>query len=123
MHQHTGRSYLILAAVIAAAGVCGTASAVNVVELTADQIHKDLTNGTYTDQQLVQAYLDRINIYNPSYNAFTYLNPNALADAAAIDAAIAANGVTLPLQGVPIVVKDSMNIAGIRTTGGYSGFT
>jgi Asp-tRNA(Asn)/Glu-tRNA(Gln) amidotransferase A subunit family amidase len=100
----------------------------NVVELTADQIETDLAAGKYSTTELVQAYLDRIAKYNPTYNAFTYLNPaDALAQAAAADAARAANGGALPankpLFGVPIVVKDSMNVAGVRTTGGYSGFT
>ncbi len=102
-------------------------AAVNVVELTASQIEAGLGGGSYTDAALMQAYLDRINTYNPTYNAFTYLNPNALSQAQADDAIIAANGGALPanqpLFGVPVVVKDSMNLAGVRTTGGYFGFT
>ena len=100
---------------------------VNVVELTATQIQIDLAAQNYTVQDLVSSYLNRIEIYNPTYNAFTYLNPNVLQEAAAADSAIAANGGIIPagklLFGVPIVVKDSMNIAGVRTTGGFSGFT
>lgn len=98
-------------------------ASVDVVELSVDQIVKDLAAGKYTDQDLVLSYLDRINQYNPAYNAFTYINPDALLNAATVDASIAAHGMTLPLEGVPIVVKDSMNVAGVRTTGGYSGFT
>src|SRR5690349_12088032 len=94
----------------------------NVVELTADTIESDLATGKYTAQELVQAYLNRINQYNGAYNAFTYLSPTALADAAAIDAQLAASGGVIPadkpLLGVPIVIKDSMNVAGVRTTGG-----
>jgi len=100
---------------------------VDVKELTATQIEKDLAANTYTDQDLVSSYLERIDTYNPTYNAFTYINPHALQDAAAADATIKANGGVIPsdepLLGVPIVVKDSMNIAGVRTTGGFSGFT
>ncbi|MBV9388959.1 MAG: hypothetical protein JOZ78_21280 [Chroococcidiopsidaceae cyanobacterium CP_BM_ER_R8_30] len=103
------------------------ATPVNVVELTATQIEKDLAAKTYTDQNLVSSYLDRINTYNPTYNAFTYINPNALQEAATVDATLNADGGVIPsnepLLGVPIVVKDSMNIAEVRTTGGYSGFT
>lgn len=116
------RTLLAAAAASALAGAAHAAT-VNVVELTAQQIETGLSKGTFTDEDLVQSYLDRINKWNPYYNAFTYLNPNALQDAAAIDAQIKANGVTLPLEGVPIVVKDSMNVAGVRTTGGYTGFT
>jgi amidase len=107
----------------------GSASAapVNIVEMTATQIENGLGAGTFTDAGVTQAYLDRIAQYNPTYNAFTWLNPNILADAQAVDAALAANGGVIPpgkpLFGVPIVIKDSMNIAGVRTTGGYVGFT
>ncbi|MDB5323153.1 MAG: hypothetical protein JWN40_4784 [Phycisphaerales bacterium] len=116
---------LVLFYIIASQATFGATP--NVVELTADKIEVDLATSKYTAQQLVQAYLDRINQYNPSYNAFTYLNPSVLSDAAAIDAQLAANGGVIPankpLFGVPIVIKDSMNVAGVRTTGGYSGFT
>ncbi len=103
------------------------ATPVDVEELTATQIETDLAAKKYTDQDLVSSYLDRIGTYNPTYNAFTYINPDALPDAAAADATIETNGGAIPLDkpllGVPIVVKDSMNIAGVRTTGGFSGFT
>jgi Asp-tRNA(Asn)/Glu-tRNA(Gln) amidotransferase A subunit family amidase len=101
----------------------GRAGPVDVVELSASQIEADLAAGKYSTHALVQAYLDRINQFNINYNAFTYLNPaDALAQADAIDAQIAANGVTKPLEGVPIVIKDSMNVAGVRTTSGFFGF-
>src|SRR5258708_1037085 len=113
-------STVALAAVAMVAPFAHAASPVNVVELTAAQIESDLSGGLYSTHDLVQSYLDRINTYNPNYNAFTYLNPaDALAQADAIDAQIHANGVTKPLQGVPIVIKDSMNVAGLRTTSGF----
>lgn len=112
---------------ISIAPLAARAASVNVVELTATQIQTDLAAQKYTVQDLVNSYLRRIEIYNPAYNAFTYLNPKVLQEAAEADAAIAANGGIIPadklLFGVPIVVKDSMNIAGVRTTGGFSGFT
>lgn len=102
------------------------AAAVNVVELTAAQIKTDLLAGTYTATQLVQSYLERIDQYESTYNAFTTLDrAGALAQAAALDAQISANPGTLgakPILGSVVVVKDSMNVAGIRTTAGYSGF-
>lgn len=120
-----------VAAVLAAA--CGLvpfaaqARAVDVVELTMSQIEAGLSSGHFSDQDLVQSYLNRIQTYNPYYNAFTWINPDALAQAAADDAIIAANGGVvpgdLPMLGVPVVIKDSMNVAGVRTTGGFSGFT
>jgi Asp-tRNA(Asn)/Glu-tRNA(Gln) amidotransferase A subunit family amidase len=110
-----------------ATGAAVARADVNVVELPVTSIESGLSAGTFTDKALMQSYLNRINMYNPLYNAFTWLNPDALAQATADDAIIAANGGVLPANepmfGVPVVIKDSMNVAGVRTTGGYSGFT
>jgi amidase len=110
----------LLAAILLA--VNPAARAVDVVELTAQDISLGLANGDYTSVDLVQAYLDRIALYEPHYNAFTSLNSDALADAAALDAEYLLTGPRSPLHGVPIVIKDSMNVAGLPTTGGYGGF-
>ncbi len=105
------------------------AAPVNVVELSAAQIKTDLLNHIYTERSLVEAYLARITQYNPTYNAFTFLDTaGALAQADALDALLAnpANIPALsaePLLGSVAVIKDSMNVAGIRTTSGFSGFT
>lgn len=121
------RLSLTLAA--AAAMVHGSlaVAAVDVVELSVSDIEAGLNTGKFTAAGVMQAYLDRISVYNSSYNAFTYLNPNAAAEAAAADAVLKANGGVVPANkpmfGVPVVIKDSMNVAGVRTTSGYSGFT
>src|SRR4051812_5904061 len=102
---------------------------VNVVELSAAQIKTDLLNHTYTARSLVEAYLARIDQYEPTYNAFTLLDAaSALAQADALDVKLAdpTNFAALsaePLLGSVAVIKDSMNVAGMRTTSGYSGFT
>lgn len=102
------------------------AADVNVIELTADQIKQDLLGHKYTARQLVQSYLERINMYEDTYNAFTTLDAaGALAQADALDAQIASNPASLaakPVLGSVVVIKDSMNVAGMRTTAGYSGF-
>jgi amidase len=98
------------------------AATVSVVELTAEGIQAGLASSSYTSVDLVNAYLERIAVLEPHYNAFVALNPAALADAAALDAEYALTGPRSPLHGVPIVIKDSMNVAGLPTTGGYAGF-
>src|SRR5678810_291758 len=72
---------------------------INVVELTIGQVQADYAAKKYTAVQLVQAYLDRIATYEPHYNAFISMNPNALREAAALDQELARSGPRGPLHG------------------------
>jgi amidase len=112
----------VLAVVLALQFVVARSHAVDVVELTAQEIAAGLASHSYTSVDLVNEFLARINTYEPYYNAFVTMNPDALADAAALDAEYAMTGPRSPLHGVPIVIKDSMNVAGLPTTAGYGGF-
>lgn len=95
---------------------------IEVVELTAEQIQRDLANGEYTIVQLTRAFLDRIDRYEDRYNAFISMNPDALSVAAALDEEYRSRGPRGPLHGVPIVIKDNIDIGGVVTTAGFSGF-
>lgn len=93
------------------------------VELTAERIQEDYRAGKYTAVQLTRAYLDRIARYEPVYNAFISMNPDAIEIAAALDAEYEQSGPRGPLHGVPIVIKDNLDYAGLVTTAGYAGFS
>ncbi len=68
--------------------------------------------------ELAQACLQRLEACQPAVNALITSTPDiALADARNIDQ-IRAAGRRLPLDGMPIVVKDNMDVAGVRTTAG-----
>jgi len=105
--------------------MCNTASTSSpegndLVELTAEQVQAGLTAGSFTSASLTQAFFDRIATYNPHYNAIIFLNPDALADAREIDRRLAAGETLGPLAGVPVVVKDTMDMVGLPSTGGWS---
>lgn len=78
-----------------------------------------------TSKQLTQLYINRIHAYDrsgPQLNSVVFLNPNALKDAAKLDD-LRAKGVSLgPLHGIPVVIKDSYNVAGLPTTNGVEAF-
>jgi len=97
-------------------------SAIDVVELTVVMVQEDLRAGRYTVVQLVEAFLARIDRYEDRYNAFISMNPDALATAAALDEELRATGPRGPLHGVPIVIKDNLDHAGLVTTAGFDGF-
>ncbi len=70
-------------------------------------------------EALARAFLDRVAALNPTYNAIITMNEAALEDARAIDARRAAGETLGPLAGVPVVVKDTMDMAGLTSTGGW----
>ena len=92
------------------------------VETSVDEVHAAYTSGTLTAHELVQAYLDRIDAYDkkgPTINCIITINPRALAEADALDAAFKKSGTFVgPLHGVPILVKDEIDTAGMPTTQG-----
>jgi amidase len=67
--------------------------------------------------QLTQFYLHRIKKLNPTLNTVITVSPTALADARAADKA-RRDGDDRPLLGIPIIVKDNVNTAGMPTTAG-----
>src|SRR5262249_2967955 len=94
----------------------------DVEEKSIAQLQADMTSGAVTSEQLVQAYLDRIERIDrngPSLNSVLALNPNALEQARALDAERAAGHVRGPLHGIPILLKDNTEGADpIATTAG-----
>jgi amidase len=72
--------------------------------------------------EVVQASLQRIAAVNPALNAVVQLRAEAaLAEARAADAALARGQIRGPLHGVPMTIKDSLDTAGVITTGGTTG--
>ena len=93
---------------------------IDLVELTVEQAQAAFASGAITSEALTRAFLGRIAEHNPHYNAIVFLNPDALADAREIDRRRAAGEALGPLAGVPVVVKDAMDMVGFPTTGGWS---
>ncbi len=93
--------------------------AFNILETTIDEVHAAYKSGELTCRQLVQMYLGRIEAYDkkgPALNAIITLNAKALEEADRLDAALKASGFVGPLHGIPIVVKDQADAAGMPTT-------
>lgn len=90
-----------------------------VVEATIEDIHAAFKAGRLTARQLVEQYLARIEAYDqkgPALNAVIALNPDALAEADRLDAALKSGSFVGPLHGIPLLIKDQVDIKGMATT-------
>jgi len=95
-------------------------------ELTVAEFHRQVRAGTATSVDLVRWYLQRIadiDVGGVGLGSVVTLNPDALADAEALDDAYARTGEFRgPLHGVPVLVKDQAETAGIATAFGSALF-
>lgn len=66
--------------------------------------------------EVTQHFLSRIDSLDKKINSFVTVNPKALDEAKAVDAAISSGKDLGPLAGVPIAVKDLLCTEGLRTT-------
>ncbi len=93
----------------------------NIFETTITQVHKAMLAGELTCRELVEYYLKRIEAYDqkgPSLNSIILVNPKALEEAEALDAAMKQGGLTGPLHGIPIILKDNVDTYDMATTAG-----
>ncbi len=102
-----------------------------VEETTVAAVHSAYRARLTTVTAVLRAHLDRIDAYDqrgPILNSVINLHPAALAEAAALDAALAAAPAgSLPpaagsLWGIPVAVKDCIDVAGVPMTGGFQGW-
>lgn len=88
---------------------------------TVGQLLRLLDSGHLTSAGLVRACLDRIaalDATGPSLGAIRALNPAVHAEAAAADEARARGAADRPLLGIPVLLKDNIDVAGMPTTAG-----
>jgi amidase len=119
MRKQTALLAALVLVIPAADGQSGKAAPFQIVEASIEQIHGAFKSGTLTSRQLVQQYLDRIDAYDkhgPNLNTVITVNPAALEEADKLDAKFKASGFVGPLHGIPILVKDEIDTAGMPTT-------
>src|SRR5580658_832553 len=78
------------------------------------ELQAKLASGQITAQTLVEHYLQRINALNsqgPALHAIISINPDALAQAHALDQERRDHGARGPLHGIPVLLKDNIETA------------
>lgn len=91
------------------------------LEATIGSLHEAMKTGALTCEALVQAYLERIEKYDlqgPAIRSVIQVNPEALRRARALDALFQEHGLTGPLHGIPVLIKDNVETSFMPTTAG-----
>jgi amidase len=91
-------------------------------ELTIGQIHAAYVRSDLSAAELVSAYLERIEFLDrsgPALNSIVTVADDALESAEVLDRHFGSTGaLSGPLHGIPVVIKDQVETAGLRTTYG-----
>lgn len=88
-------------------------------EATIFGLQEAMTSGKASSEEIVKAYLDRIEDTDGKINSVIEINPDAVAIAKRMDAERKAGKIRGPLHGIPVVLKDNIDTADkMKTTAG-----
>ncbi|MDE0879320.1 MAG: amidase [Sphingomonas bacterium] len=121
--RHLITGLLMATALSVVAPVAAAAKTVTVEERSISELQMMMRAGRASSVDLVKAYLARIAAMDrpvkgggPTLRAIIALNPDAIAQAKALDAERKAGRVRGPLHGVPILIKDNIETADAMPT-------
>jgi amidase len=122
MSLRAGRSLAVLFSCLFALAEADAAR-LDLATATIADLQAAFAAGTLTSEELVSAYLARIEAYDqhgPAINTVITLNEQALAEAKQADAERKAGKIRGPLHGIPVVLKDNYDTFDMPTTAGSS---
>lgn len=95
-----------------------TKAPIDITKETVASLSKALNEEIITSEQLINIYLERINEYNAQYNALITINENAINEAKELDKERQNGNIKSSIHGIPIIVKDNIDVLGTATTAG-----
>lgn len=123
MNNVRGRRRFASALAVGTLACTGSAQAepLDLERLTGPEAIEMMERGQLTSVQLTRAYIARIGALNksgPGLNAVSQFNRDALKEAAKLDAERAAGTLRGPAHGLPILLKDLIDVQGMYTSNG-----
>lgn len=91
---------------------------VDITTMDIFEIQDAIDNGYLTYELLAKLYLDRIESYDDEFNCLITINKNIIDEARKKDLEYKKNGRNSILFGIPILVKDNIDVEGFPTTNG-----
>jgi fatty acid amide hydrolase 2 len=96
-----------------------TSSSTKILNMDATTLAKKIREGEITSTEAVETYIKHIQSINPSINALVEDRfKTAISEANKADQLIKEGNISGKLFGVPISIKEALNVAGMKTTGG-----
>lgn len=95
-----------------------TKAPIDITNETVTSLSKALNEEIITSEQLINIYLERINEYNAQYDALITINENAINEAKKLDKERQNGNIKSSIHGIPIIVKDNIDVLGTATTAG-----
>lgn len=95
-----------------------TRAPIDITNETVTSLSKALNEEIITSEQLINIYLERINEYNAQYDALITINENAINEAKELDKERQNGNIKSSIHGIPIIVKDNIDVLGTATTAG-----
>ena len=95
-----------------------TKAPIDITNETVTSLSKALNEEIITSEELINIYLERIKEYNDQYNALITINENAINEAKELDKERQNGNIKSSIHGIPIIVKDNIDVLGTSTTAG-----
>lgn len=114
---------LVMLAALCPAAYAQTESAsfavVDITEMDIPALQQAVDDGYLTYEQIMTLYLERIEAYADMYHCIISVSETALEEARECDRIYRESGRTSLLFGLPAIIKDNINVAGMATTNGH----
>lgn len=115
--MHIKRILILLVILLPINIYAQTKAPIDITTMSMEEISNALDNNIITSKQLVNIYLERIEAYQ-DYNAIITINENAIKEAEELDKERKTGQIRSKIHGIPIIVKDNIDVIGMPTTSG-----
>ena len=95
-----------------------TESVIDITKMDVFELQEAVDNDLINYETITKLYLDRINEYDKNYKSIITINETAIEEAKKCDETYKKEGRKSLLFGIPIIVKDNIDVYGIPTTAG-----